>query len=308
MSKHNLVIAEIGPLIDKLEIRQLASLRMETPFDYSSIGDIDSVAKFSETIESALHMRNIQASHTAISIPDQMALIKLLPIDAKMNDSDLQEHLQWEVEQFLLADHHEYIQDFQNLPLVTGLKSQMILVAVRKMIIDFLKDVFAKTSLTLATVDLNMFSAVRAVEANYEFRPQSKAILIQFDTDSFKILQLYEGSFLGYEEFSFILSDTESESKSVSLLAEEVYKKIDQVIAIYFDGNDQSDLDRILVFGRPIPSGLIDELQELCPAPVDTVNPFNRIRLSAQAEQSRGTHDSHDFLIAVGTALRVVRS
>ena len=308
MSKHNLVIAEIGPPPEKLEIRQLANLRMEVPFDYSSIGDIQSESKLSEAIESALHMRNIQASLASISIPDQMALIKLFPIDAKMSDVDLQEHLQWEVEQFLLADQHEYIKDFQNLPLVTGVKSHMILVAVRKSIIDFLKEVFTKTSLKLASVDLDMFSAVRAVEANYEFRSQSKAILIQFETDSFKILQLYEGSFLGYEEFSFVLSEAENEQKSISLLAEEVYKKIDQVISMYFNDNDQSDLDRILVFGRVIPSGLIDELQELCPAPVDTVNPFNRIRLSAQAEQSRGTHDSHDFLIAVGTALRVVRS
>jgi Tfp pilus assembly PilM family ATPase len=119
---------------------------------------------------------------------------------------------------------------------------------------------------------------------------------------------LYEGKFLGFEEFTFILGENKNESGSVSLLTEEVYKKIDQVLSIYFDGNDQSDLDRILIFGRSIPPGLIDELQELCPAPVDTVNPFNKIRLSAQAEQSRGTHDFHDFLIAVGTALRGVRS
>jgi len=308
MSEHNLVLAEIGPPSERIDIRQLASLRMEEPFDFRTMNKDNAITKVSETIESALHMRNIQASRAALSIPDRMALVKVFPIDANMNDLEKNEHLQWEVEQFLLSDEQEYIKDFQNLPFVTGLQNQMMLVAVRKMIVEFIKDVFAKTSLKLTNVDLDMFSAIRAVEANYDFRPESKAVLVQFDEFFFKVVQIQEGKFLGFEEFSYNKGENNSETKSVSLLAEEVFKKIDQMISYYFDECDQSDLDRILLFGRYIPTGLIDELQELCPAPVDTVNPFNKIRLSAQAEQSRGTHDFHDFLIAVGTALRGVRS
>ena len=305
LSDNNLLFAEIISLRERMEITQLASLRMDDAFDFKTIAQSKNIAeKISNSILSALRMKGISPQKVALSIPDRMGLIRLLPIDSSLEKKEISEHLLWEVDQSVLSGRDDYITDFSCLPSEVQDYTRVLLVAVRKTVINIIKQAFGPTGLSLTAIDFDIFTAIRALEENYELRDNSYNLIIQFLPTYIQAVVLQGAELIYIEDFPHP-GNTETDATGRNLeMAEFVYNNISKLILRSLPNKEVSDIDRIFLFGRALPVGLLEDLQDLFSAPVDVVNPFNKIMLSSKAEESLGTHDPHDFLIAVGAALR----
>ncbi|NLP11382.1 pilus assembly protein PilM [bacterium] len=132
-------------------------------FDYSACLDEEQVLRQSAAISSMLEERGIAEGQAALAVDEGYLLLKRLRVDRGLSESDLRQHIEWEMEQFLAAPRDEYNVSYERVPVETETLDGYIVAAIRKVILQHLQAIFARTRLKLRQVDVDVLSAARGL-------------------------------------------------------------------------------------------------------------------------------------------------
>lgn len=122
-----------------------------------------------KVISELLNNLKIKNKRVGISISGYSVIVKKVNL-AVMDDKELEEHINAEAEQYIPFDIDDVYLDFQNLHTNTkdGKRTDVMLVAAKKEIVDDYLDMLRSIRLTPVLVDVDGFALENVYEYNYE--------------------------------------------------------------------------------------------------------------------------------------------
>ena len=131
---------------------------------------------------------------TAVSAGHAM----LRTVEVPEGEENIQDALEWDMEQFLARPLDEYLMDYQALGSNESENSRLYLVAAyRKTEVERVRRLAESTGFPLSVLDVDVFAALNAFEANYPELQSGKTFLIKADSDSISCVTARNGAFIG---------------------------------------------------------------------------------------------------------------
>ncbi|MFQ5750578.1 MAG: type IV pilus biogenesis protein PilM [bacterium] len=294
--------------LNEFQITQTAHGRVRQPFNFEAFSDKKMARRFAEDITRLCETQQFQVKQAAFSLDSRMVLIKKIPVDRALDEDKVEAHLNWEVRQFAISPIKEYIVDFEQIYANSSDEPlyYMLVVVVRKRIVEYLKQVFKHTNLQLKVVDVDIFSAQRALQLNYDYSKTDRIGLIDIEEKKvhFSILN-GRNYFLSQDLLYPVLNNNvESRDDSITRLISKELKKIilDQQI-----GNGVEDLNEIILYGEAVEDRVLEGLQNTHDVRIDRANPFKKVKLLAKAKEAINQSRAERFMVSVGAALRGIQ-
>jgi len=289
-------------------INKIIQAKTDIAFDLNSINNDQQVIQIGEQIKDIVEVFHLQVRNAVFAMECPFALIKKIPIDANFSQGDVIDQIDWEVEKFSYSPDDEYIVDFQKLEkTVTAGVQQMVVVAVREKIIQQLRKMFRAARLSVNVIDVDIFSAARALEANYELKADETIALTDIDENGIKITIIKDKEFYHYRELAGGKLQVEraslkfaDENEIVNILSKELKSLVVDVDI----GDSVESLQRIFLYGNYVKDGFLENMQNSFNVRIDKINPFRKLYIAPKVsvDEKIWSHPEM-FTICVGSAL-----
>ena len=132
-----------------------------------------------ESLQGLLREHKIKRRQAAIGLSGHSVIVKKISLP-EMSDTELEESIHWEAEQYIPFDIDDVNLDFQIIEGGSSEEGKMdvLLVAAKKEKIDDYTDLLIQAGLQPAVVDLDAFALQNAWELNYESVPGQNVALV----------------------------------------------------------------------------------------------------------------------------------
>ncbi|MFQ5649209.1 MAG: type IV pilus biogenesis protein PilM [bacterium] len=291
---------------NEFQVTHLAQGRVRQPFNFEIFSDRNMPRRFAEDITRLCQTQDFGVKDVAFSLDSRMVLVKKVAVDQKLEASRLGEHIGWEVEQFAISPIQEYVVDYEPLNGSTnGPLSSMLVVVVRKKVIRFLKQLFKHTDLRLRVVDVDIFSAQRALQLNYDYTETDKICLINVAEQKVHFTILKGKNFFLAQDIA--PPHKRSFARSSESTARSISKELRRIILDHQLGKSVEDLSEIFLYGEAVEDGVLEGLQKSYDLRIDRANPFRKIKLPPQAQEDVSQARTERYMISVGAALRGIQ-
>jgi len=313
ISGQTIKLVEVEFLGGQYQIKKIVEKDANLSFDFHSAITQGEAAKraLADTLTEAIRSSRISAKKAAFTLDSQVVLVKKIPVDADLPEHEIKNQVQWEAEQFVFQPLDHYIIDYNHLR--SGNRQEpdeLLVVMVKRPVIDFLMDIFKRTPLALQIVDVDVFAAIRAIKANYEYKPEDKIGLIDLGWEGLKITMMTRGDYFLSTGFSFVGEQNGKKVLSIpddEQLGKLISKELRRIILDYKIGKYIEDLDRIFFYGELVKPAVVENLQNFYDVRINKINPFRKVRFnSVDAGDESIRNAPEKFVVCIGTALRNV--
>lgn len=297
-------IAEGIKSANEFQVSHLTQGRVRQPFNFEVFSDNSVVRRFAEDVNRLYETQDFEFKQTSFSLDSRMVMIKKLPVDKALTGEKLHDHVIWEVNQFLISPLEEYVIDFEPLDTDSNDKfDEILIVVVRKKIIEFIKTVFNQTNLALKAIDVDIFSAQRSLQVNYDYENTQRIGLIDVEEKKLNFLILDGQKYFISQDVIFSANNRSvdlNEDSKATLIS----KELRRIILDHQLGRSIEDLDEIFLYGEALEDELLEDLQNTYDVRIDRANPFKRVKLTSQAKEAAHQIKGERFMISVGAALK----
>ncbi len=190
-------IAQLHKKGAEITVKHLCSA--EVPAGIFEEGRIVNPQELGELITNTLADNKIKATYVTTSVPMREAVIRLIPLPAELNDSEVRDLiLNHEAALYLPYPREEVDLDYQKLDLITdedGLdKVQVMLAATRKEVTDSYIETFKYAGLEVKVLEISSFAILRTIKEQLrQFAPQEAVVLIDIQFDCTEIAIVVNG-------------------------------------------------------------------------------------------------------------------
>jgi len=288
----------------------------------------------SETISNLFKNLKIRNKKVGFSISGYSVIVKKVNL-AIMEDSELEEHIMEEAEQYIPFDIEDVYLDYQDLKTNSGEgdRTDVMLVAAKKDIVDDYLEMLEELNLKPVIVDVDGFALENTYEHNY--RKTESVALVDIGASKMNINILSQGIsvvardiIVGSRQLTEQIQNTfdidfeEAEALKLGLTAaeekqqeiEEIYSttctqwvlEIKKAIDLYHANHPDLPLTKLILSGGGAKvDGLIDFLAQETDLPVELFNPFSNMTSNKKKIDSDYLNCiAPEMAIATGIALR----
>jgi len=243
-----------------------------------------------------------------VALNSGMVLVKKIPVALGLEEEMLKNQMIWEAEQFLLTSLDNYVMDYQRLPFHTQAGDPVyLMVLVRRIIIKKIRSLVEQVGLTLRDVDVDIFSDIRAILANYDLGADEIAALVDIQREYISFVIINQKEYFLSHQVSLQEGGTASGLGGASQTADLLLKEFRRIIFGHRLGRGIEDLNRIFLLGSEGIENIFKEISSAISVPLEIVNPFRRINISQSVSQSSEVVEfPHRFVASVGIALKKV--
>ncbi len=279
-------------------ITEVGRATLARPFDSSTVRDAGVKEALVEAIL-RLPQEGGRPRRVALAISDRLAVVKCLPIDRGLQKEEIADHVRWEVEQLVAASGQEYVVDSSYVAMADGTHDRLVVVAIRRPIIDTLKQVGQQAGLRLAAVDLDLFAALRAIVHNHQLAQSKTTGVLRLSSTAATLVLLHSGELYEVCEMALPAGGEAELTSWDEPRAPDLWEELQRR-----GGN--GTIERLLVYGSPAPQAFVDKLRPQCTVPVELANPVQRLQLAPGVGTTGTLLSGANFVAAVGEALRGV--
>lgn len=223
-----------------------------TAVQNNMVVDKDVVVK---TIRSLVDSNRVKSTKVISAVPGRAVIMKKIQLPTQ-SEEELEANVEFEAENVIPENLENVNLDYQVLDyLDDGKKMDVLLVAVKKEIINSYSQVIQEAGLTPVVMDVDYFAMENMYEVNYELKPQEAVGLIHIGAryTSINVLKSGVSTFtgdlqMGGEAFTEALMD----ALSISYDQAETFK-----VTGLLEGKKYSDLETLL---KPSLESLADEI------------------------------------------------
>jgi type IV pilus assembly protein PilM len=147
------------------------------------------VVEMTKNLVDQIKLRNKPA---CISLSGTSVIIKRMQVQVQ-NMKELQDQVFWEAEQYLPFDVSEVVMDFQLLSKAKDSAADVLLVAVKRSVLESYMNAARDAGLIPKVVDVDYFALQNVFEANYPSSPNEAVALIDLGASSTKIMVVQGG-------------------------------------------------------------------------------------------------------------------
>jgi Tfp pilus assembly PilM family ATPase len=287
---------------DRLVIKSVAEATLDYPFDASAVENPDFIASTAQVINDKLDDRSIRAQTVYLALDRRLVLLKLLKVDRGISDAELQDHVEWEVNQMLASPRDEFNVGVEKLDYQSDEYETILIAAVRKQLLEQLRDLFIRTPLNLSKVDLDVLATVRGLRGFGRRHPDALSALVDFNSFGIDFTLIQNGKFAGSSEIATKMNERhglDSDPQSVAQMVDEELKKL---IEPLFAGQHSRSFDTIYLSGDRADMEFIPYLQKrLQTADIRFADPFQNAEMFLGADSDPLVNNNpENFLIPVG--------
>ena len=292
-------------------VRAIAARELVQPFDLKTLrvgeGSLDSVVQVVRDLYERMHGTSREVG---IVLNDRMVLVKKIPVALGLTEEMLKEQMAWETEQILVASRSDYAVEYDPLPFKTATGNpEHLMILVRRKILKMVHSLVKRVGMTLRVVDVDVFSSIRALVANYDITPEETAVLVDVQRGHITCSVLRQQDYFLSHRVSLQEEATIPGSLDASETAKVVVKELRRLVFGHRLGREIEDLDRIFLAGSETVQEIYQELSSAVSVPLEMVNPFRQLEVSPSVSQSTEFVKSPERCVAaVGVALKTMPS
>jgi type IV pilus assembly protein PilM len=145
-----------------------------------------------DSIKTLVGQIKLKSKNVCTSLTGTSLIIKRMQVDVP-NIKELQEAVFWEAEQYLPFDVSEVVMDFHVLSRGKDNKTDVVLVAVKKTVLETYMSCVQDAGLKPKTVDVDFFALQNLFEASYPSNPSEAVAIIDVGASSMKIVIVHNG-------------------------------------------------------------------------------------------------------------------
>lgn len=265
---------------------------------------INSIA-VTDSIKTLVSQLKLKTKSVCTSLSGTSVIIKRMTLEVP-DRKELQEQVFWEAEQYLPFDISEVVMDYQELSRGKDAKTDVMLVAAKRSVVESYMGCVDDSGLKAKIVDTDFFALQTLYEANYPANPNEAVALVDIGSSSMKIVVVFSGipvftkdSALGGRNLTaeiqkhLNLSYADAEALKTGGQAAGLPQEVSDLMHIMSE-NFATEIKRALDFynasstGAPVSSillaggsakvpGLPKVVEDMLGLPTQIVNPFNAI-------------------------------
>jgi type IV pilus assembly protein PilM len=278
---------------------------VQLPEDVIVNREIINQIKVVESIQSITSQLKLKNKSVCTSLSGTSLIIKRMTVEAP-NLKELQDQVFWEAEQYLPFDVSEVVMDYQILSQTKDNKVEVLLVAVKRSVLDLYMNSIESSGLKAKIVDTDFFALQNLFEANYPIKSSESVAIIDMGASAMKAIVVHGGTPVFTKDTSMggsnltaeiqkqlNLSYADAEMLKVSGQTDATPQEVNDLMHIMSE-NFATEIKRLLDFynasstGAPIAyvllgggsskiPGLTRIVEDLVGLPTQLVNPFNSI-------------------------------
>ncbi len=145
-----------------------------------------------DSIRTLVNQVKLKTKNACISLTGTTLMIKRLALEVP-NKKDIQDQVFWEAEQYLPFDVSEVVMDYHQLSRSKDGKTDVMLVAAKKSIVDSYMDAISEAGLKPKVVDVDYFALQNVYEANYPVNPSEAVAIVDIGAASLKLVVVHDG-------------------------------------------------------------------------------------------------------------------
>jgi len=247
----------------------------------------------------------IIAQKTLLALERRMVIMKHLIVDKNLSGADLKQHIEWELEQLLISSRDEYNVGYERTANIGSNYDTITAVAVRKSIIQYLKNIFKATSLELSLIEVDIFSSIKALMFNYPEARSGICAFVELHDRGIDVVLTYDKQYLVSGEISDFSKDLSYSNAGHEEIAILVNDEILQLINSLDSENTDLALNSIFIAGKKAETGIVPYLQNLQHSSfISFVDPFHSVEKQLDSESSDVIKKNPDrFLSGIGMLL-----
>ncbi len=286
-------------------ITNVARASLPKNFDFSIIGDQDYVPQIADLIDKTLENFSGNITSARVCLDRRLALKKNFAVDQGLTDEEIRKHIEWELEQLLVAPRDEYNVDYLHSKLLGAQKDVVVFAAIRKAIVNYLVDIFQKTKFSLEMIDPDMFAAGRTLNAAYSDNLSGANVLVDFCHSGIGVTYFLNGGYALFADLPTVFDGQRFDALSPALLAEKVNDGIEKLNENVEENFKVTEIQSIYVAGTLPHSSIVSELASRRPsADVQVVEPFGTFHKQLNIEsQMLIDEQSQEFIACLGMVI-----
>jgi Tfp pilus assembly PilM family ATPase len=281
----------------------IESVKVDFDFD-DDLGKHKSSQKdltnISSEISTYVKKRSLSISKAALSIGTSQAFLVTLPIDFSDGKQTVNSKIYWELSNYFPENYNDYVVNTYRLNNVLPCKDsdEYLIIAVHKNTIEFIKRIFKICGLELSLIDIDHFSAEKALRINYSEGLEAKRVLIAGLKSGRVDYGFIENMKYKYYAYSKYGSETEFNLSFT--------RKLSQLLESEpLNGN----IDALYLYGDEIREDTLEALRRLNNIPVEVMNPFESISASEVFLSNENLRKNlYRYSASCGAALRDLKA
>lgn len=292
-------------------IQTIAARELVQPFRMEAFQEGEKPLKNYIEIVRDLHEKSGgRGSDVGITLNSDFVIIKRIPVALGLDEDRIREHMLWEVEQSLNDPLTEYVFEYQKLPFQTAEGNPFYLtILVRKKIISGLHSLTKACGLTLKDIDVDVFSIVRTLLANYDLDSTVTVVTVDIQRDGLSFVVVRQKEYFLSHRVPFNDNRTGSRPMDHASILQLILKELKRLVFGHNLGHGVEDLDAIYIIGNEMAQSVSKELTGSVSVPHEIVNPFRRVAVSESVSQSQDFSRSPEkYVPSVGITLKHVPS
>ena len=278
---------------------------VQLPEDVIVNREIVNAISVTDNIKSLVNQIKLGNKFVTTALSGTSLIIKRMTIDVP-DVKEMQEQVFWEAEQYLPFDVSEVVMDYQMLSRAKDNKTDVILVAVKKSVLDSYTTCIEDAGLKPKIVDVDFFALQNLYEANYPVNPSEAVAIVDIGASALKIVVVQGGvpvftkdSAVGGRNLTaeiqrnLNLSYVDAETLKTGGSGESIPQEVSELMHVMAD-NFATEIKRALDFynasssGAPVSyvllaggsskiQGLSKVIEDSIGLPAQLLNPFNSI-------------------------------
>lgn len=267
--------------------------------------EIQNQIAVADSIKTLISQIKLKNKSVCTSLSGTSVIIKRMQLDVP-NKKNLQDEVFWEAEQYLPFDISEVVMDYQVLSRPSDAKTDLILVAAKRTVLDAYMGCISDAGLKPTIVDTDFFALQTLFESNYQQKPTDAIAIVDIGASSLKLVVIFGGapvftkdSALGgrnltveiQKHLSLSFADAEAlkttpqpqglpqeVSDLMHIMSENFATEIKRALDFYNASSTGASVTSVFLTGgsAKIP-GLLKTVEDIVGIPTQLVNPFNSI-------------------------------
>lgn len=165
---------------------------VQLPEDAIENREIVNPIAVTESIKSLVTQLRLKSKDVCTSLSGTSLIIKRMLLEVP-NLKELQDQVFWEAEQYIPYEISDVVMDYQMLSRSKDNKTDVLLVAVKRSMLDAHISAIEGAGLKPKIVDVDFFALQNVYEANYPQRPSEAAAIVDVGAAAIKVVILHNG-------------------------------------------------------------------------------------------------------------------
>ncbi len=283
LTKNKIRFVEAEIWNDEISLLNVAEADLDTSFEMPVIRNNELVPRFATIIDNTINSSSLQASTARLSLGRRFALTKTVLLDKELEESKVRQHIEWELDQYLISPRDEHNVGFEYVSPPGIAKDIVVIVAVRKAVVKYIQEIFKKSVVSLDTIDLDIFSELRALKKGAEEIRHGLNAIVNISENGLNLVLLENGHFMISSEY--LEDDSGHLEGTSSQIAQTIHSELNNLSQKM--GRQNAQISNIYFSGESVESSVLYEVGNIYnETTVRKANPFDNVhrQLNLEAE------------------------